>query len=164
MFLTTTALSQEGGGQIPPVHPPYPALTLVGSDAYFGGTSYRAVDGCWFLDGEFGFAIAMALSESRIEIHGASGVTTVESQGMTLQEVIDVIADGSATNQPSLPCSANEQFCSCSVTSSQACDGIAFQSQRCCPVAEFCGCLPIHGSAGCILRVKATCAPATSAE
>ncbi len=164
MFLATDALSQGADDQILVVPEPYPSLTVTGSAGYLGGTAFPAVDGCWFLDGKFGFAIAIALSPSHMEIHGAAGVTTVESQAMTAQEVIDAIADGSEMPQLSLNCASNEQECECTVEASRACDGIVIQSRRCCPVADSCSCLPTLGSSGCTLKVKATCSPGPSPQ
>ncbi len=148
---------------LPPARIPL-SITIDGSDAYLGGTAIPTGNNTWFLDGEFGFAILIAFSDSRVEIHGSEGITTIDSEGMTLHELVDAVADGSGTSQPSLNCSPTEQLCQCSAGPPITCGGLSLQSYKCCSQSAFCGCIPYKSPSGCTLAVKATCLVAPSTE
>lgn len=134
------------------------SLTVSGSDCYFGGTACEVAEHCWFLDGTFGFAIAMALSDSHVEIHGASGITSIEIEGLSLDEAMAAIADGSGDPTPTVVCTADQHLCHCAVSSAQSCNGVAINSYRCCPITATCSCPTVTGqSSGCIAGVKVRC-------
>lgn len=134
------------------------SLTVSGSDCYFGGTACEVAENCWFVDGAFGFAIAMALSDSRVEIHGASGITSIEIEGLSLDEAIAAIADGSGDATPTVICDASQQLCTCTASAAQSCTGVAINSYRCCSITTACGCIVVNGpSSNCIAGVKVQC-------
>ena len=145
MVISTTAAGQR-------------SLTVSGPDCYFGGTAREVAENCWFVDGAFGFAIAMALSDSRVEIHGASGITSIEIEGLSLDEAIAAIADGSGDATPTVICDASQHLCHCGVSVAQSCTGAVINSYRCCSITEACSCITVNGpSSTCIAGVKVKC-------
>ena len=122
---------------------------------------FEEFPGGWFVEGTFGFVIAFAVSDSRIEFRGAQGTTIVDIEGMTVDEAMAAGADGSGKSQPTLPGGPTKQLCQCSAAATITCAQVELTSYRCCAGTTFCSCMRSLSSSGCVLGIKAPCVTAT---